>query len=372
VRLNTPFYAALRTEIERLGGINNAHLHLCRAYTLADTEALLGAEKSKDISSISLAAKHAIIPMVHASHLYEPEKLKARVRLCLDEMEAAGTTRASTLVDVTDDRVQLSALDAFLELKAERAGVLDLHVGSYSPLGFVDSEPRRWQLVREGVDRADFIGALPERDDRGRYPGHIGYRDNCRRFLALAAETGKTLHVHVDQKNHPGEHGTGDFLDVMDEMGVGGGSGEPSVWLIHVISPSTYPEAEFRALLARMREKNVGVICCPSAALSMRQIRALQTPAYNSIARVLEMLGAGIQVRIASDNICDLTSPSGTPDLMAEMFVLSNALRFYDIPVLAKLAAGAPLDAAEIARIAEHLARDGEEAAKGLDFPGYA
>jgi hypothetical protein len=57
---------------------------------------------------------------------------------------------------------------------------------------------------------------------------------------------------------------------------------------------------------------------------------------------------------------------------MAEMFVLSNALRFYDIPVLAKLAAGVPLDAADTARVAEHLARDEEEAMKGRDFPGYS
>ena len=60
-----------------------------------------------------------------------------------------------------------------------------------------------------------------------------------------------------------------------------------------------------------------------------------------------------------------ITVPT-TLDLIDEVFVLCNAMRYYDIPVLAKLAAGKPLDDAERGRIQTHLAADAEEVARAI------
>jgi hypothetical protein len=133
------------------------------------------------------------------------------------------------------------------------------------------------------------------------------------------------------------------------------------VWLIHVISPSTYDEERFSKLLDSMVEHRIGVICCPSAAISMRQYRPILTPTFNSIARILDFLAAGVPVRVGSDNICDITSPAGTADMLDELFVLCNAIRFYDVDILAKLGAGRELVPAEMARVREHLKRDEAE-----------
>jgi cytosine/adenosine deaminase-related metal-dependent hydrolase len=138
------------------------------------------------------------------------------------------------------------------------------------------------------------------------------------------------------------------------------------IWLVHVISPSTYDESRFQTTLAALAELNIGIICCPSAALSMRQLRPIATPTHNSIARLLEILAAGIHVRLGSDNICDITSPAGTCDLLNEIFILSNALRYYDIDILSSLAAGIRLDTRQRARIKEHLAADDIEVAKAI------
>ena len=100
------------------------------------------------------------------------------------------------------------------------------------------------------------------------------------------------------------------------------------------------------------------------AAISMRQYRTVATPTFNSIARVLEMLDAGIHVRLGSDNICDITSPAGTPDLLHEVYVLCNALRYYDIELLAKLSAGLRPAAAELDRLRRHLEEDRDEVAR--------
>jgi hypothetical protein len=261
----------------------------------------------------------------------------------------------------------LSALETFLKLKSAYAGKLDLQVGAYSPLGFKASEPERWELLLAGVRSADFMGSLPERDDQIDYPDHIGFDEHCLRVIALSQELNKRVHIHVDQRNDPRESGTERIIKAAHQLGISSDRDqEPMIWLVHVISPSTYDEQRFQATLAALAELNIGIICCPSAALSMRQLRPIATPTHNSIARLLEILAAGIHVRLGSDNICDITSPAGTCDLLNEIFILSNALRYYDIDILSSLAAGIRLDTRQRARIKEHLAADDIEVAKAI------
>lgn len=364
----SPFFETLDARILANGGAFNAHLHIDRAGTYDETVRLLQDRGVRDGANSTLAGKHSMIPMIHASHLYDPDNLTDRVSFYLDAMIEVGTVRADSVVDVTTDRVGSSALDTLLNLSARYADRIDFRLGAYSPLGFCDDEPARWDLVESAVARAHFMGILPERDDRGDYPDHIGFVECCRRSLLLAARHGKDLHIHVDQANHPNEGGGEVVARLVRELGLGRKAGTtPFVWLIHLISPSTYPEARFRALSEDLAELGIGVICCPSAAISMRQLRPLMSPAFNCIARVLELLDDGVQVRIGSDNVCDITSPMGTPDLMAEIFVLANALRIYDTGILARIAAGQPLDAVERARLRKHLEEDAAAVAQLMD-----
>jgi len=344
-----------------MGGYFNAHLHLDRSGTYDATRKLLSAGQDS-ASHLSLSKKHSIIPLIHASDCYEPRQLEQRVQSFIDLLVANGTTRADTVVDVTADRVGLTGLECLGRIRERMKGKIDFRLAAYSPLGFRNDEPRRWSLLEEGAAIADFIGALPERDDQADYPEHIGYDASCRRLLELSARLGKAIHIHVDQLNHPADDGAERVVRLVREMGLGAPRGqEPKIWLIHVISPSTYDEARFQRLLAELASLNIGVICCPSAAISMRQIRPVLTPTFNSIARVLEMLAAGVHVRIGSDNICDITSPAGTVDLMDELFVLANAVRYYDPEVLALVAAGKPLPETARARVADHLVHDQSE-----------
>jgi len=357
----TPYFLQLTNRIEMFGGLFNAHLHLDRSGTYVQTTELLDRQGVRDGSALPLAKKHALIPLIHASDMYHPEVLRQRVCFYLDRMVESGTRRADTLVDVTDDEVGLKAFEVFRSLKCDYDTRIDLRLGAYSPLGFRDDEPRRWELLANAAQDADFIGLLPERDDRQDYRQHIGFHESCRRALRLAKDLGKPIHIHVDQANHDREAGAEAVAEVVDSLGGTVPTGqEPLVWLIHMISPSTYPETRFQRLVDRLASLNIGVITCPSAAISMRQCRPFRSPTFNSIARVLELLAAGIQVRVGSDNICDITSPMGTPDLIEELYVLANAVRFYDLDILAKLGAGRPLEQSDVAKIEVHLAEDRE------------
>lgn len=360
----TPFFGRLRATAAKLGGLFNAHLHLDRAGTLEATDS----GEDRKAPALSLWQKHGLIPAIHAGEFYESGNLSARLDYYLDRMVEAGTTRADTLVDITDDGLGRRAFEVYLETKRRRRDEIHLGLGAYTPLGFRDDEPRRWELVAEAAREADFIGSLPERDDTDTYPEHIGFLEHCRRMLGLAGELRKPIHIHVDQRNDASERGAETVLQALDEIGAPGpGAGEPMVWLIHLISPSTYSEDRFRRLLEGLVRHNVGVICCPSAAISMRQLRPLSSPTFNSIARVLDLLAHGIHVRLGSDNICDICSPAGTTDLIWEVFVLCNAIRYYDERALACLAAGNALSPSQCAAVKRHLEDDEMEVRRAVE-----
>lgn len=88
----------------------------------------------------------------------------------------------------------------------------------------------------------------------------------------------------------------------------------------------------------------------------MRQLRPRLSPTSNSIARILDLCAEGVHVRIGCDNINDVPSPAGTPDLVEELINLSNALRFYDLDILARLGTGQRLTLDERATVQNHLA----------------
>src|SRR5690606_19091068 len=98
----TPYLDRLEARIRALGGLFNAHLHIDRAETLDATLALLDTAALASPSSLSLSGKHALIPLVHASDLYDPAVLEARVSSCVERLAALGTAHAHSVVDVTD------------------------------------------------------------------------------------------------------------------------------------------------------------------------------------------------------------------------------------------------------------------------------
>lgn len=360
--INNLWYRRLGIAVQNLGGMFNAHLHLDRAGTLDETYMESIGYRILETSYVSLHKKHGLITNLHQGSAYEQADFNRRVNGFLDEMVAVNTVRADTLVDVTTDGIGLSALQWLLDIKQLRSDQIDLRIGAYSPFGFDDADPERWNLMVEGAKIADFIAALPEADDIKEYPTHIGFYEHCKRTLLLAQELNKPIHVHVDQRNEPSESGTEQLIAAVKEFGAPTSlNGEPMVWAVHLISPSTYDDKRFYSMLDGMLACNIGMITCPSAAIGMRQYRPIQTPTYNSIPRVLEMLVAGVHVRVGSDNIADICSPSTTANLIDELFVLSAAIRFYNPEILAKLAAGLKLNEQERNFIREHLARNDME-----------
>lgn len=353
------FYRLVQSAVEKYGGLFNAHLHLDRSSTLDRRYLEHMSMDPIEASSYPLRVKQNLTGDLHRGPAYERDDLKRRIGMNLDQMIELGTTRADSFIDVSCDNVGLTALDVALELKEEKKEQIDFRVGAYPIFGFKDSEPQRWELFVEAAKRVDYIGCLPERDDNKYHPNHIGFDEHFKRTLQLAIELGKPIHYHVDQANDPRENGTETLVQAVRWVGAPViGSDEPSVWAVHAISPSAYDENRFKTLIEGLGEYNIGVISCPTAALSMRQLRPIQTPIHNSIARVLDMLGAEIPLRIGSDNIADVFLPSTTASLYDELLVLSNVIRFYNPDILGKLGSGSKLTDMDRELVSRSLEQD--------------
>lgn len=360
------FHDGVCAAVAAAGGFHNAHLHLDRVHTLDDGYVDAGRVRVLESSHISLQRKHALIATVHEGRAYDREDLLRRFHMGVEELVAAGTRLADTMVDVTDDRVNTEALSCLQAAAAEVADRITIRAAAYTPLGFRRDSPAQWEVFERGVAMADFIGSLPEADEVAHYPDNIGFDAHLDRMLDLVARTGKFLHVHTDQRNEASERGTERLIAAMRRTpGLPSDpDGAPLVWAVHMISPSTYDAARWDAFVDGLLECNIGVIICPSAALAMRQLRPLASPTGNSMPRVLELAAAGVPIRIGSDNVGDMCSPSTTLDLMDEVFVLSAALRFFEPGILGAMAAGQRLNQAQRATLDAHLRLNDEEVEK--------
>jgi len=125
------------------------------------------------------------------------------------------------------------------------------------------------------------------------------------------------------------------------------------VFGVHAISVAAKEEREQDRIIAKVLEADMGIIVCPSAALSMKQL-PMTAPLHNSIAPFTKMRDAGVRLYLGVDNVHDLFMPMVDGDMWTECRMLMEACRFYDIDAVAEWACAKPL-AAAAARYEEPL-----------------
>jgi len=326
------------------GGWVNIHTHLDRADTLDPIYWEHAGINPLEAATFPLKVKQNLVGELHKGPAYTKEDLERRINHQLERMILLGTKKVCSLIDATPD-IGLRAIDVALKMKKKFKGRIEFIVGTQPIFGFKNPQanPDRWETFVEASRKADVIGALPEKDDS---PTRIGFNEHIKRVIKLGIELGKEVHVHVDQGNDPREKETETLSEAVKWLGspmVEGCSG-PTVWAVHAISPSCYEEKNFKKLLEKMKEANIGVISCPRAGISMRQLRPIQTPTHNCIARLLEMVKFEIPIRIGTDNIADIFVPTGDANMLKEIEYLSDTLRYYIEKLWAKICCDEPLN----------------------------
>lgn len=369
VRPLSQFDEQVLDQVRRFGGFYNAHAHACRADTLGEEYLRHYGTTPIEASSLPLSVKQDLVGNLHTGVAYTEESLRERMSRLIERQIAYGVTRFDTNIDATPDLPEggMMAMRIAFELKQKYRNKISLRVAPTPIFGFkVDPKDKisRWNVFKKAVSakECDYVSLLPEKDDfdpKIGGDGKIGFNRHIRRGLELACELGKEVQFHLDQMNIPSEHGTETLLEGLrwlDQPKMADGS--PGVWVIHMISPSSYSEERFARIVDGLLEHHVGVIVCFSAALSMRQLRSVNAPTHNSIARVLELAKKKVPLRLGTDNIADVFVPASDGDMLTEVKIGAQALRIYQPSFWAKLAAGVPLNNVDIEGVGRILYED--------------
>lgn len=181
-------------------------------------------------------------------------------------------------------------------------------------------------LYESACKNADFIGCLPSIDTI--------YSDM---HLDVAFNTAKKLNLpieaHLDQLNSPNEEETTMFIDFVEMYEYQGKANA-----IHCVSVSKKPPIEIYDIANRLKDNDVGVIVCPSAAISMKQDRCDIGFISNSIAPVDIFYNKGVKIGLGSDNIHDIFMPLCDGSMEFELRLLAEACRIYDLNILKTIA----------------------------------
>ncbi len=302
--------------VERLGGIANHHAHFDKAY-------LINAETLR-LSQVDMEKKWELYKYLKENYTHDDlvERIGRGVQTMIDQ----GATYCRTMVDA-DSVVGLLPVQAALEVKKRYAGQIEFEIGVQPLQGVLD--PASYEQYAEACALADFCGGLPSRD-RPQEEKHLD------RILELAKKLGKCVDVHVDQENNPDQTETELLALKTIEHGMQG-----RVYGVHAISVAAKDEREQDRIIEKIVEADLGIIVCPSAALSMKQL-GKNAPLHNSIAPFQKMRDAGVRLYLGVDNVHDLFMPMVDGDIWTECRMLMEACRFYDIEAVAEWACARP------------------------------
>jgi len=317
--------------IRQRGGWSNHHAHFDKAYLISPANLALG---FADMEKKWVLYRHLKENYTHADLV---ERITRALQVVVDQ----GSQYCRSMVDA-DSIIGLKPIHAAVEVRERFKDKIRFEIG-VQPLEGVLDEACYKQYI-EACKMADFCGGLPSRD-RGQEEKHLDI------VMQTAKQMNKMVEVHVDQENNPLQNETELLCRKTIEHGMQG-----RVYGIHSISVSAKDESEQDRIIALCKEADIGVVICPSAALSMKQL-PMQAPLHNSIGPFVKLKEAGVRTYLGIDNIADLFMPVVDGDMYTEARMLMETCRYYDLETVANWATTPPL----------HIVKEQEEAKKKLE-----
>ncbi len=311
-------FAKLSETIAGHGGFVNAHAHFDRAYSVS-------------LSDFNDA--HGIVN----SHLFDKWKLVDKFKknaseeiyyhhilAALNNQHEQGVRHCLSFIDC-DPIAEERALRAALKAKnfVARNYKMNFLIACQTLKGVLQKDARQW--FEKSLEHVDIIGGLPG-VDAGQEKEHLDV------LLKAAKETGKRVHVHVDQLNCAEEKETELLANKVIEWGL-----EGKVTAVHGISIAAHNK-EYRSELYKLcRDAGLSFVACPTAWIDSRRTEVL-APSHNSVTPIDEMIPAGLTVALGSDNICDIYKPFAEGNMLTELKILLEANHYYDMDELIRIA----------------------------------
>ena len=293
------------------GGFVNSHAHFDRAYTIK--------RKMMDRTNDHLFEKWKYVDNFkrHAKVGDYFENIKTAI----DTQIFLNTQAACTFVDI-DPVCEYNAVTAAKIAKEHFEEQFPLVIACQTLKGVLEPQPRKF--IENAMDDFQIFGGLPAKD-KGKEAEHID------QLMLWAKDTGKRVHVHVDQLNHPSEKETELLAKKTMEHGL-----EGMVTAVHSISLAAHKK-EYREEVYKMcQDANLSFITCPSAWIDHPRREDL-VPSHNALTPVDELIERGLTVAIGSDNICDVYKPFCDGDMINELRLLIDGCKIYDADTLLEI-----------------------------------
>ena len=293
------------------GGFVNSHAHFDRAYTIK--------RKMMDRTNDHLFEKWEYVDNFkrHAKVGDYFENIKTAV----DTQIFLNTQAACTFVDI-DPVCEYNAITAAKIAQEHFEGQFPLVIACQTLKGVLEPEPRK--LIEDAMDDFQILGGLPAKD-KGKEAEHID------QLMLWAKDTGKRVHVHVDQLNHPSEKETELLARKTIEHGL-----EGNITAVHSISLAAHPKVYREEVYKICQDANLSFIACPSAWIDHPRREDL-VPSHNALTPVDELIERGLTVAIGSDNICDVYKPFCDGDMINELRLLIDGCKIYDTDTLLEI-----------------------------------
>jgi cytosine/adenosine deaminase-related metal-dependent hydrolase len=292
-------------------GFINCHAHIDRAGTVQFT--------NRSHIKKHLEKKWILVNEVKRS-LSQYNYYTNILAACLKQKEY-NTNTVISFIDL-DSTIHAKALYGALRAKEvlKDHGV-DLHIGNQTVGGFT---PENLALFEKNIENLDFLGGLPKSDENPDRHLDILFR--------TAQETGKKVHVHVDQLNTDEEQETEWLALKTIKYGLQG-----RVVAVHSISLACHSKPYRDYVYELSKDAGLQFISCPSAWIDHQRTERL-SPTHNSMTPIDEMLEWGLTVGIGTDNIEDIYKPYCNGDMMFELRMALECYKIYDDDVLLDLA----------------------------------
>jgi cytosine deaminase len=279
-------------------GLVESHFHLDKA--------LLGAGAPAEASTVA----GAIRVTQEMKKTFTVEDIHARARRVLEMAIRHGTTAMRTHVEV-DPIVGLKGMEAILPLKHEYAWAIDLQICVFPQEGIFQS-PGTEALMRQAMTMGgEVVGGVPYNDTDPR--AHVD------RVFDLAREFDADVDFHLD------------FSDEADGIlapyvaGVTMARGwEGRVCGGHVTALGALEPPEVAPIAAQLRDAGISVLALPATDLYLSGRRDTKN-IRRGLAPVRQLVEAGVNVAVSTNNVQNPFTPFGDADLLRIAHLLAHA-----------------------------------------------
>lgn len=256
---------------------------------------------------------------VKAWRAYRPtltkDDLKARAREAALELVAHGTTAIRSHVDVGDG-IELRGLEALIEVRDElrTEGLADLQlVALISPPTTGGAGAAMRDMVRAAMAMgADVVGGAPHID-----PDPAAA---TRELVALAAELGAPVDLHVDETLSPGALWLRDFAAAVSEAG----ERIPCATAGHCVSLGVQTPEVQSEVAGEVALSGINIVTLPQTNLYL-QSRGIQQNPPRGLTAVQALREAGAVVAAGADNVRDPFNAVGRSDALETAALLVMA-----------------------------------------------